>query len=240
MRVTTSTTLRAVLLGLLVAGEALLVVPPAVIAATPASQWYAADLHVHDTFSADARPDLGIIARNARAAGLNAVFLTDHNQTSDFPISSRTANNAFFDVVGHDDLSHWTTVGSGVSQVSSPVHSGTAATKLTSTGSTEQYLWTVRGPNLRAGTGAVSTRFSIYPTTLGTGGTFAISASFGGDVTIQKSKPGPEGYTLASTGVAVSCKSVVFVWYLGAAPDPARYQPTSSNCSALTIPPVVL
>jgi len=240
MRVTTSTTLRAVLLGLFVAGEALLVVPPAVVAATPASQWYAADLHVHDTFSADARPDLGIIARNARAAGLNAVFLTDHNQTSDFPISSRTANNAFFDVVGHDDLSHWTTVGSGVSQVSSPVHSGTAATKLTSTGSTEQYLWTVRGPNLRAGTGAVSTRFSIYPTTLGTGGTFAISASFGGDVTIQKSKPGPEGYTLASTGVAVSCKSVVFVWYLGAAPDPARYQPTSSNCSASTIPPVVV
>jgi len=239
MRVTTSTTVRAVVLGLLVAGEALLVVPPAAVAATT-SQWYAADLHVHDTFSADARPDLGIIARNARAAGLNAVFLTDHNQTSDFPISSRTANNAFFDSAAKDDLSHWTTVGSGVTQVSSPVHSGTAATKLTSTGSTEQYVWTVRGPNLRAGTGAVTTTFSIYPTTLGSGGTFAISASFGGDVTIQKSKPGPEGYTLASTGVAVPCKSVVFVWYLGAAPDPARYQPTSSNCSASSIPPVVV
>lgn len=240
LRVTSSTTVRAVALGLLVAGQALLSVPPAAVAAGTASQWYAADLHVHDTFSADARPDLGIVARNARAAGLNAIFLTDHNQTSDFPISSRTANNAFFDVVGHDDVNHWTTVGSGVSQVSSPVHSGTASTKLVSTGSTEQYLWTVRGPNLRPGTGAVTTAFSIYPTTLGSGGTFAISASFGGDVTIQKSKPGPEGYTLASTGVAVPCKSVVFVWYLGAAPDPSRYQPTSSNCSASPIPPVVV
>jgi hypothetical protein len=237
MRVTSST-VRAVALGLLVAGQALLVAPSAVVAVTT-SQWYATDLHVHDTFSADARPDLGIVARNARAAGLNAVFLTDHNQASDFPISSRTANNAFFDAVGKDDLSHWTTVGSGVTQVSSPVHSGTAATKLTSTGS-EQYLWTVRGPNLRPGTGAVSTTFSIDPTTLGSGGTFAISASFGGDVTIQKSKPGPEGYTLASTGVAVPCKSVVFMWYLGSAPDPARYQPTSSNCSASPIPPVVV
>src|SRR3954466_13036797 len=112
---------------------------PAALAATT-SQWYAADLHVHSTVSADARPDLGIIAKNARAAGLNAVFLTDHNQASDFPISGRTANASFFDVVGHDDLSHWTKVGSGISQVTTPVHSGTAATKFASTG-TEQYVW---------------------------------------------------------------------------------------------------
>ena len=120
----------------------------------------------HSTVSADARPDLGVIAKNARAAGLNAVFLTDHNQASDFPISSRTANLSFFDVsaLSHDDLNRWTTVGSGVTQVSSPVHSGSAATRLVSTGSTEQYLYTVRGPNLRPGTGAVTTTFSVYPT----------------------------------------------------------------------------
>jgi Fibronectin type III domain len=207
--------------------------------AATTSQWYAADLHVHSTVSADARPDLGIIAKNARAAGLNAIFLTDHNQASDFPISSRTANNAFFDVVGHDELNHWTKVGTGVTQVTSPIHTGTAATKFASTG-TEQYVWTVRGPNLRPGTGAVTTKLSVYPTSLGAGGSLYVSASFGGDVTIQKAKPGPEGYTVAATGAPVSCKSVVFVWYFGSAPDPARYQPTSTNCSAATIPPVVV
>ena len=208
--------------------------------AATSSQWYTADLHVHSTVSADARPDLGILAKNARAAGLNAVFLTDHNQASDFPISSRTANSAFFDIVGHDELNHWTKVGSGITQVTTPIHSGTAATKFVSTGSTEQYTWTVRGPNFRAGTGAVTTKFSIYPTTLGAGGSFYVSASFGGDVTIQKSKPGPEGYTPAQSGTPASCKSVVFVWYFGAAPDPARYQPTSTACSVSPIPPVVV
>src|SRR5690349_13506026 len=208
--------------------------------AATTSQWYAADLHVHSTVSPDARPDLGILTKNARSAGLNAVFLTDHNQASDFPISGRTANNAFFDAVGHDDLNRWTKVGSGVTQVTSPVHSGTAATKFVSTGSTEQYLWSVRGPNLRPGTGAVTTKLSVYPTTFGSGGSLYVSASFGGDVTIQKTKPGPEGYTPAATGTPQSCKSVVFVWYFGAAPDPTRYQPTSTACSVSPIPPVVV
>ena len=118
--------------------------------------------------SADARPDLGIIAKNARAAGLNAAFLTDHNQASDFSISSRTANNAFFDAPAKDNLARWTSV--GTTQVASPVHSGTAATHLVSTGTGEQYLYSVRGPNFRAGSGAVKTTFSMYPASLGAGG----------------------------------------------------------------------
>jgi hypothetical protein len=208
-------------------------------AAAGASQMYATDLHVHSTVSADARPDLGIIARNARAAGLNAVFLSDHNQASDFSISTRTANNAFFDAPTHDDLNRWTTVGAGVSQVTSPVHSGTAATHIVSTG-TEQYLWSVRGPNFRAGTGAVTTTFSIFPTTLASGASFYVSASFGGDVTIQNAAPGPEGYTPAQSGVPASCKSVVLIWYFGTAPSTARYQPTSAACKVTPIPPVVV
>ena len=178
--------------------------PRTVVAAGPTSQWYAADLHVHSTVSADARPDLGILTKNARAAGFNAIFLTDHNQASDFAISSRTANNAFFDAATHDDLNHWTKVGSGVTQVSAPVHSGTASTHLSSSGSGEQFLWTVRGPNFRAGSGAVTTKFSVYPTSVGAGSSLYVSASLGGDVTIQKTAPGPEGYTPAQSGVPAS------------------------------------
>jgi len=179
--------------------------------ASAASQMYATDLHVHSTVSADARPDLGIIARNARAAGLNAVFLTDHNQASDFSISTRTANNAFFDAPTHDDLNRWTRVGTGVTQVASPVHSGTAATHIVSTGA-EQYLWSVRGPNFRAGSGAVTTKFSLFPTSLAAGASFYISASFGGDVTIQSAAPGPRampltGYSNAPFGTASNASS---------------------------------
>lgn len=214
--------------------------PAITVAASPGSQWYAADLHTHSTVSADARPDLGVLAANARAAGLNAVFLTDHNQASDFLISGRTANNAFFDAPTSDNLSRWTRVGSGISQVSTPIHSGTAATRIVSSGGV-QYLWSVRGPNFRAGSGAVSTTFSIYPTTFDPGATFYVSASFGGDATIQRTLPGLEGYTPAATGIPKACKSVVFIWYLGAAPSSASYTPTSANCKASTIPsPTVL
>jgi len=211
------------------------------VAVGPASQWYATDLHVHSTVSADARPDLGILTKNARAAGFNAIFLTDHNQASDFEISTRSANNAFFDAASHDDINHWTKVGSGVTQVSSPVHSGTASTHLVSSGTGEQYLWSVRGPNFRAGSGAVTTTFSVYPTSIGASSSLYVSASLGGDVTIQKTAPGPEGYTPAQTGVPASCKSVVFVWYFGAAPDPARYTPTAAACNKVSpIPPAIV
>jgi len=191
--------------------------------------------------SADGRPDLGILTKNARSAGFNAVFLTDHNQASDFSISNRTANNAFFDASSHDDINHWTKVGSGVTQVSSPVHSGSASTHLSSTGTGEQYLWTVRGPNFRAGTGAVTTTFSVYPVSIGAGSSFYVSASLGGDVTVQKSAPGPEGYTPAQSGIPASCKTVIFIWYFGTAPDPARYTPTSAACSKVSpIPPAIV
>ncbi len=226
----------AVVVGALPGGK-----PRPVAAAAPTSQWYAADLHVHSAVSADARPDLPLLAQNARAAGLNAVFLTDHNQASDFEISARTANNAFFDVPTHDDINHWTKAGSGVSQVSSPVHSGSASTRLASTGANEQYLTTVRGPNFRVGTGAVTTTFSVYPTALGTGSTLYVSASIGGDVTVESSAPGPPGYTPQQSGVPAPCKSVVFVWYFGSAPDASRYQPTSAVCNkASPIPTAIV
>jgi hypothetical protein len=203
-----------------------------------ADQMYAVDLHAHSTVSADARADLGTDARSARAAGLNALFLTDHNQASDFSISTHTANNSFFDTPGHDDLTRWTTFGTGVSQVTSPVHSGTAATRIVTT-SAEQGLWTIRGPNFRAGSGAVTTTFSLFPVSLGAGASVYVSASFGGDFTLQSSSPGPEGYTPAQSGVATKCKSVVLIWYFGAAPAASRYQPTSSVCGG-TAPPVVV
>jgi len=215
----------------------------AAVAVGPASQWFATDLHVHSTISADGRPDLGILAKNARAAGLNAVFLSDHNQASDFSISTRTANNSFFDAPGSatlDSTTHWTTVGSGVSQVTSPVHSGTSSTHLHSTGTGEQFLYTVRGPNFVPGSGAVKTTFSIYPTSLAAGSSLYVSGSFGGDVTVQSVSPGPEGYTPAQSGVPASCKSVVFVWYFGTAPNPARYTPTATACKASPIPPAVV
>ena len=41
----------------------------------------------------------------------------------------------------------------------------------------------------------------VFSVTLGTGSSIYVSASFGGDVTIQKAPPGPEGYTPSQSGV---------------------------------------
>ena len=46
---------------------------------------YLADLHVHTNASLDGRSSLGDIARAARAAGLDAVAITDHNLCTPLP-----------------------------------------------------------------------------------------------------------------------------------------------------------
>jgi hypothetical protein len=106
--------------------------------------------------SADAFPDLGIISSSAKANGFNAIFLTDHNLGSNFPISSMTANHMFFE----DTYRRWTTATTGSLSsstnqlVTSPVASGTSSLHLASTSSTdgETFVWTKRGPNFRTGT----------------------------------------------------------------------------------------
>src|SRR6266498_5708347 len=117
--------------------------------------WYKTDLHVHSVISADAFDDLGIQSQAAKSLGYNALFLTDHNLASSFPISSLTANNMVFE----DSYTHWTagTYGSQTSTTnalaSTPVHTGAKSLHLVSTasGSGETYVWTKRGPNFRSG-----------------------------------------------------------------------------------------
>src|SRR5690349_12337507 len=94
----------------LVAGVAALIPAGAPgVAAAAYSGWYKSDLHVHSVYSADARPDLGIVAKNAAAAGYNAVFITDHNLASTFEINHLTANH----LVMEDSYTRWTAATSG-------------------------------------------------------------------------------------------------------------------------------
>src|SRR6266498_3528281 len=117
--------------------------------------WYKTDLHVHSVLSSDAFDDLGIQSQVAKSLGYNALFLTDHNLASSFPISGLTANNMVFE----DSYTHWTagTYGSQTSTTnalaSTPVHTGAKSLHLVSTasGSGETYVWTKRGPNFRSG-----------------------------------------------------------------------------------------
>jgi hypothetical protein len=196
------------------------------LASAATSNWYAVDLHAHSVVSADAIPDVGIIKRNAKQAGLSAVFLSDHNQGSDFSISTHTANHSFF----ANDLTRWTTVGANVGLVTAPVHTaGGSSIHVKDNGSKEGYLYTKRGGNFMPGTGSMTTKFSVYPVSLSGSASLYVSASIGGDNTIST----PAGYTLAATGEPTVCKSVVLVWYLGAAPPTTGYNPTSSKCGAV-------
>jgi hypothetical protein len=134
----------AVSLGLLLGGAA------GRSLATPSWQWYKADFHVHSVVSADAFPDLGVISASAKANGFNAIFLTDHNLGSNFPISGMTANHMFFE----DSYRRWTTATTGALSAStnqlvmSPVASGTSSLHLAGTSNTagESFVWTKRGP----------------------------------------------------------------------------------------------
>ena len=191
--------------------------------------WYKTDLHVHSVLSADAFDDLGIQSQAAKALGYNALFLTDHNLASSFPISSLTANNMLFE----DSYTHWTvgTYGSPASTTnalaSTLVHTGTKSLHLASTasGSGETYAWTKRGPNFRSGD--IILKVSIYPTRIDPGSGVYVSVSIGGDVTVDK----PDGYTTAG-GIISPGKSIVLVWQLGS----ARQSSSDPNRRVLTYP----
>ncbi len=128
--------------------------------------WYKTDLHVHSVISADAFDDLGIQSQAAKSLGYNALFLTDHNLASSFPISSLTANNMVFE----DSYTRWTsgTYGSPSSTTNAlsaaQVHTGVNSLHLVSSASGygETYVWTHRGPNFRSGD--IIIKVSIYPT----------------------------------------------------------------------------
>ncbi len=180
--------------------------------AEPGPPWYKTDLHVHAAVSGDAHVDLGIISQAAKAYGYNAMFLTDHNQASSFPINNLTANFMQF----NDSYTRWDieTYGSPNSitneLVTSPVDTGTASLHLRSTSSNyaESFVYTKRGPNLRAGD--ITIDVAIYPTQIDVGSSIFISVSIGGDITVRT----PHGYT-TTNGAINSEKSTVLVWQLG-------------------------
>ena len=195
-------------------------------------QWYKTDLHVHSVISADAYDDLGILSQAAKSQNYNALFLTDHNLASSFPISSLTANYMVFE----DSYRRWTADEYGVAGsrsnelVTTPVHTGTNSLHLASNtaGYGETFVWTNRGPNFRSGD--ILLKISIYPTRIDPGSGVYVSASIGGDVTVQS----PNGYT-TSDGVISVGKSTVLVWQIGS----ARVPSTDPNARVLTysLPP---
>jgi hypothetical protein len=192
-------------------------------------QWYKTDLHAHSVISADAYTDLGIISQSAKVQGYNALFLTDHNLASDFPINSLTANYMVFE----DSYTRWTSERYGTAiattntLATTPINTGTKSLHLASSASSyaETFVWTNRGPNFRSGD--IILKFSVYPTRIDPGSGVYVAAAIGGDVTVQD----PDGYT-TSSGVISPGKSIVLVWQLGS----ARVASPDANRRVLTYP----
>jgi hypothetical protein len=223
------------LLAVVVTATAVLVVVSGgsrgVAASTP--QWWKTDLHDHSVISADAFPDLGIMAQSAKANGFNAIFLTDHNLGSNFAISGLTADTMTLDETLDTTTNYfrrWTPATFGslsatTNAVSTADHygsSGSHSLLLSSTSSTtgETFAWTKRGPNFRSETGPIHITFAVKPTRLDAGSSLYVSASIGGDTTVDST---PVGYTTASDNVAHPGKSTVLIWYLGAAPPASAF-----------------
>jgi hypothetical protein len=195
-------------------------------------QWYKTDTHIHSSVSADAYPDLGILSNNAKAAGYNAIFATDHNLASDFPANGVANQVPFEDSYLHLFTGTYGTLNSTANElVSIPVNTGSKSLHLasTSTGSAETYTWAVRGPNFRSGD--IILKVSIYPTRIDAGSGVYVSASIGGDprVTTSPAPPGPVGYT-TQAGVISPGKSTMLVWQLGS----ARTASNDPNARVLT------
>ena len=189
-------------------------VPHQVSTAQTSWQWFKTDLHVHSVISSEAYTDLGILSQSAKSLGYSALFLTDHNLASEFPVSSLTANYMVFE----DSYTRWAlgSYGSPTSTtntlVTTRVSTGTKSLYLASnaSGYGETYVWTNRGPNFRSGD--ITLKFSVYPTRIDPNSGVYVSASIGGDITVQS----PAGYT-TSSGVISPGKSIVLVWQLGSA-----------------------
>src|SRR3954453_796915 len=186
-------------------------------------QWYKTDTHVHSAVSGDATDDIGIIAKAAKDAGYDALFLTDHTATSNNEIGGVVANHVTLD---ENDFQNWTSRAFGTpsspvdAEASSPVNPGVKSLHLAATAGAsaygEQFRWYKRGPNLR--TGDVILKFSVYPTRIDPGSGMYVSLSLGGDETIT-SRP-PQGYTTAQGNVVSPGKHNVMVWQLGNARSP--------------------
>ena len=183
-------------------------------AGAAADQWYKADLHRHSVISADARPDLGIVANNMKSLGYNAVFLTDHDRGSRFDVHGAWAN----DTEIHDTLGAFATRTYGAASartnelVTSPVKGGTKSLHMavTSTDGGEAFVWSNRGPNLRSGD--IILDFWVNPARIDAAAGVFVSASIGGDPTVGI----PLGYT-TSAGIVTPRKSTLMVWQLGSA-----------------------
>ena len=196
-------------------------------------QWYKTDTHIHSSVSADAYADFGILSNNAKAAGYNAIFATDHNLASEFPANG-VANQAPFE----DSYLHWFTgtygpLSSTTNElVGTPVNTGSKSLHLASTsaGSAETYTWAIRGPNFRSGD--ITLKVSIYPTRIDAGSGVYVSATIGGDPRVLTSPApasGPVGYT-TQAGVVTPGKSTMLVWQLGS----ARTASSDPNARILT------
>jgi hypothetical protein len=195
-------------------------------------QWYKTDTHIHSSTSADTYIDLGILSNKAKAAGYNAVFVTDHNLASDFP-----ANGVANQVPFEDAYFHWFPNVYGAPNptvnelAAAPVHSGTKSLHMasTSTGSAETFTWAARGPNFRSGT--ITLKVSIYPTKITSGSGVYVSVSIGGDPRVMEISPTPAGYT-TQAGVISPGKSTMLVWQLGN----ARTASSDPNARVLVYP----
>src|SRR3954454_5649994 len=121
-------------------------------------QWYKTDTHVHSAVSGDATDDIGIIAKAAKDAGYDALFLTDHTATSNNEIGGVVSNHVTLD---ENDFQNWTSRAFGAptssvdAEASSPVNTGVKSLHLAATAGAsaygEQFRWYKRGPNLRTG-----------------------------------------------------------------------------------------
>jgi hypothetical protein len=186
-------------------------------------QWYKSDTHVHGVVSGDALDDIGIISNAAKQYGYNAIFLTDHQAGSNFPISTVVANHVQFDDSFGTKWSQDTygSLSSTTDQlVSSPIRQGASSLHLASTSNSagETFMVVKRGPNLRSGD--LILKFSVYPKRIDASAGVYASVSLGGDETVSSSV---EGYT-SQGGVISPGKSTVIVWQLGnartASPNP--------------------
>jgi chitodextrinase len=190
-------------------------------AAAPAAQWFKTDFHRHSVLSADARADLGVVATNMKSLGYNAVFVTDHDRGSQFQISGLTADSVTLNepkAITQADpkgLGHWVSrtstrlTASTNDWATTPTRSGKSY-HLAATGTGgETFLYNSRGPNLRSGD--ILLDFWVYPVRLDPGSGVAVSASIGGDPTVDSSL---FGYTAQSATVNTG-SSAVLVWQLG-------------------------
>lgn len=165
------------------------IIPRQTSSAQTGWQWYKTDTHIHSVVSADAYPDLGILTSAAKAAGFNAIFVTDHNLASDFPANGSANLVPFEDSYLHLFTGTYGTQTAAVNELATtPVNTGTRSLHMvsTSTGSAETDTWAIRGPSLRSGD--IILKVSIYPTRIDAGSGAYASVSRGGDT--FRSDPG--------------------------------------------------